>query len=81
MDEIVSRHFTAKTGSIPLRYIKGDIGNINDIDEAFQEATVVIHNAAIVDVTSSPDEAKMNRVNIQGIVDTQFFVTLGYSRN
>ena len=73
LNAFVSCYFTAKTGSIPVRFIEGDIRNINDIDKAFQKATVVIHNAAIVDVTSSPDEAKMNRVNIQGNMDRQLF--------
>ena len=51
---------------IPLRHYKGDICNQDDLQKAFDGATIVIHNASIIDVCSSPDLDKIHRINVVG---------------
>ena len=46
---------------------RGDLCNIDDVQCALQGASVVVHNASVVDVTSLPDKDKIYRVNVQGM--------------
>ena len=50
----------------PIKYIKGDICEKDQLNAAFSEATAVIHSAAYVRVTTSPDTETIQRVNVQG---------------
>ncbi|XP_072048390.1 NADPH-dependent 3-keto-steroid reductase Hsd3b5-like [Amphiura filiformis] len=49
-----------------IKYVKGDIGDIDQLQSAFQDATTVIHSAADISVTTSPDIEKLQRVNVKG---------------
>ncbi|XP_072049936.1 3 beta-hydroxysteroid dehydrogenase/Delta 5--_4-isomerase type 3-like [Amphiura filiformis] len=49
-----------------IKYVKGDIGDIDQLQSAFQDATTVIHSAGDISVTTSPDKEKLQRVNVKG---------------
>ncbi|XP_072049937.1 NADPH-dependent 3-keto-steroid reductase Hsd3b5-like [Amphiura filiformis] len=49
-----------------IKYVKGDIDDIDQLQSAFQDATAVIHSAADISVTTSPDIEKLQRVNVKG---------------
>ncbi|XP_072016355.1 3 beta-hydroxysteroid dehydrogenase type 7-like [Amphiura filiformis] len=52
--------------SITLRQFQGDICNQAHLEKAFAGATVVIHNASVIDTSSIPDKVRLHRINVQG---------------
>ena len=53
---------------VHLRHYEGDINNNDDLEKAFDGATMVIHNASVIDTTCNPDAKTLHRINVLGMV-------------
>ncbi|XP_072049335.1 3 beta-hydroxysteroid dehydrogenase/Delta 5--_4-isomerase type 4-like isoform X2 [Amphiura filiformis] len=49
-----------------LKSIKGDICELEQLRKACRDATIIIHSAAFIDVSTLPDEKKLQMVNVKG---------------
>lgn len=51
----------------------GDVTHFEDVKKAVEGVDVVIHAAAVIDVSPQPDTETMNAVNVEGIVISLIF--------
>ena len=58
--------FTGEHAS-KVKFMLGDITNLESIRDAFTGVNVVIHTASFIDTSNLPDDAKMNNVNVKGL--------------
>ena len=60
--------FTADKTSTEVVDFQGDVCNTKDVAKALAGATTVYHTAALIDVSSFPDYAKLEEINVKGMI-------------